>query len=223
MKKLFVLFFCFCLFSVCAENHSFFGGNFSATFENDAKSYSIGGNYSVIGYYGGFKKLYASVGLVADVSGERDLLNDDLRSLGISGIDIRFFTVPCRFGLPVEHSFNGSLTLLVVPSLACDVHLFRSDFVQRLFIYGSYYTVNYKLSGFGYSLGLALDVGMKHQVNNLLFRYGVDCDLRVLSLYAVDASYSGSIIGSTKYTLTSSIADYTMLTVSPYVAIGFKW
>ena len=219
MKKLFVLFFCFFFFSVCAENHSFFGGNFSATFANGSIDYGVGGGYSVIGYYGGNKNLYASVGFVADVSSDRKMITDELQGLGVNDISVRFFSVPCRFGYAVEHNLNDNICLLVVPSLACDCHFLHSDFQVST----SGGTVNYSLSGMGYSVGVAVDAGIKQTVGNMLIRYGLDCDVRLFTFLFVDAAYSGSSNGTGKYAVKNTLADYSMITVSPYVAVGFKW
>lgn len=223
-KIAFVLCALLCALSVpvFADNYLYFGGNYSNTIADGNVSHGIGGNFSAIGDYGGAKKVYAAVGFTADVSGERDLNTDDLKKLGVNGIETSFYTVPLRIGYPFMLGVSDTTHCLIVPSLAFDLHFFHADFTQKIVVYDSVYKVNYDISGWGYSLGASLDIGMQHKINKVYLRYGVDFDMRLLTILLADAEYSGFVSGTSTDAAFDTVADYFMLTSSPYVCVGFK-
>lgn len=221
-KIAFVLCALLCALPVFADNYLYFGGNYSNTIADGNVSHGIGGNFSAIGDYGGAKKVYAAVGFTADVSGERDLNTDDLKKLGVNGIETSFYTVPLRIGYPFMLGVSDTIHFLIVPSLAFDLHFFHADFTQKIVVYDSVYKVDYDISGWGYSLGASLDIGMQHKINKVYLRYGVDFDMRLLTILLADAKYSGFVSGTSTDAAFDTVADYFMLTSSPYVCIGFK-
>lgn len=226
MKSKIAFFLCtfLCAFSVpvFADDYLYFGGNYSNTVADGNISHGIGGNFSAIGDYGGAKKVYAAIGFVADVSGNRDLNTDELKKLGVQDMNTRFYSVPLRIGYPFIFSINENTNFLLIPALAFDLHFFHADFTQKIVGYDSVYKVNYDMSGWGYSLGASVNLGMQHKINKVFVRYGVDFDTRLLTLLLADIKYTGYVKGTTSDAAFDTLADYFMLTSSPYVAIGFK-
>ena len=167
----------------------------------------------------GQKEYIPQSGLSA--SSNRDLNTDELKKVGIDGINTRFFSIPIRIGYPSLFNINENMQFVFTPSLAMDMHFFRANFSQKIPVYGFFYNVEYKLSGWGYSIGLAADVGMQHKINKVYLRYGVDFDMRLATLLLADIKYTGAIKGSSSSVITESIADYFALTSTLYIAAGF--
>lgn len=213
---------CFLSVPVFADDFIYFGGNYSNTIADGDMSHGIGGYFSVIGDYGGAKKCYAAFGFTADVSGGRELNTDELKKLGVHGTNTRFYSVPLRIGYPVIFDINDDMRFMLIPAVAFDIHFFHADFMQKMVVYDSVYKVDYDMSGWGYSLGAAVDIGMQHKLNKIFLRYGVDLDFRMLTVLIADIKYSGYVKGSTSDAAFNTMADYFMLTTSPYVSIGFK-
>lgn len=213
---------CFLSVPVFADDFIYFGGNYSNTIADGNMSHGAGGYFSVIGDYGGAKKIYSAVGFTADVSGNRDLNTDDLKKSGVKDIETRFYSVPLRVGYPVIFDINDDTRFMLIPALAFDVHFFHADFTQKIVVYDSVYKVNYDMSGWGYSVGVSFNLGMQHKLNKIYLRYGVDFDIRMLTLLFADVTYSGFASGTTTDAAFDTMADYFMLTSSPYVCIGFK-
>ena len=209
---------CFLSGPVFAEDFFYFGSNYSNTIANGNMSQGIGAHFSALGDYGGAKKIYSAIGFVADISSNRDLNTNELKRLGVSGMNTRFYSIPMRIGYPAVFDINTDMRFMLIPALAFDINFFHANFTQKL--YG--YKINYDMSGWGYALGVAVDVGMQHKVNKILLRYGVDLDFRMLSILLVDIKYSGYVNCSRSGVASNTMADYFMLTTSPYVSIGFK-
>lgn len=213
---------CAIFIPVFADDYLYFGGNYSNTIADGNMSHGVGGNFSAIGDYGGAKKVYAAIGFTADVSGERDLNTDDLKEMGVHGVDTKFYDVPMRIGYPFMLGVSDTTHFLIIPSLAFDLHFFHSGFTQKIVVFDSVYKVNYDMSGWGFSLGASLNLGMQHRIGKVYLRYGVDFDMRLLTLLIVNAKYSGFVSGTVSDVAFDTVADYFMLTSSPYVCIGFK-
>ncbi|MGP1459136.1 MAG: hypothetical protein ACTTKL_07485 [Treponema sp.] len=145
-----------------------------------------------------------------------------MKKAGVDGINTRFFSMPLRLGYPTLFNINENMQFVFIPSFAVDVHFFRAEFEQKIPFSGSVYNVEWTLSGWGYSAGLAADIGMQHKINKVYLRYGVDFDMRLATLLLADIKYTGAIKGSSKSAITESIADYFMLTSTLYVAVGFR-
>lgn len=224
MKKIsiFIISILFATIPAVARDYLYFGGNYSNIIGNNFINHAIGGNISAIGDYGGLKRLYVSIGFIGDVSGNRNINTYELKKIGVNGINTRFFAVPLRFGYPSLFNINENIQFIFTPSIAFDIQFFHADFKQKLEIYGTPYNMEYKLSGWGYSLGVATDVGMQHKIHKVYLRYGIDFDMRLYTFLLADIKYSGTIKGDTSSIIMESIADYFMLTTSPYIAIGFK-
>ena len=223
-KIAFVLCTVLCFFSVpiFADDFIYFGGNYSNTIADGNISHAVGGNISLIGDYGGAKKCYVAFGFDVDLSGNRDLNTDELKKLGVHDMNTRFYSVPLRIGYPFIFSINENTNFLLIPALAFDLHFFHADFMQKMVVYDSVYKINYDMSGWGYSLGASVNLGMQHKINKVFVRYGVDFDTRLFTLLLADIKYTGYVNGTTSDTAFNSVADYFMLTTSPYVSIGFK-
>lgn len=213
---------CFFSVPVFADDFIYFGGNYSNTIADNNMSHGVGGHFSALGDYGGSKKIYASFGFTADVSGSRDLNTDELKKLGVHDMDMSFYSVPLRMGYPVILDINDDTRFMLIPALAFNIHFFHADFTQKMIVYNSVYKINYDMSGWGYSLGTAVDVGMQHKLNKIFLRYGVDLDFRMLTILIADIKYSGYVKGTTSDAAFNTMADYFMLTTSPYVSVGFK-
>ena len=224
MKKIiaFIIGILFIAVPAVAADYLYVGGNYSNTLARGMMSHAIGGNISILGDYGGAKRIYTSIGFVGDVSSNRDLNTDELKKVGIDGINTRFFSIPIRIGYPSLFNIDENMQFVFIPSLAMDMHFFRANFSQKIPVYGFFYNVEYKLSGWGYSIGLAADVGMQHKINKVYLRYGVDFDMRLATLLLADIKYTGAIKGSSSSVITESIADYFALTSTLYIAAGFK-
>nr|DAK79838.1 MAG TPA: Ail/Lom protein [Bacteriophage sp.] len=222
MKKIAVLLcIIFCIFatSAFADDYLYFGFNYSNTLANGNFSHGIGGNFSAIGDYGGAKKVYAAFGFTADISSKRAINNNDLKTIGVKDINARFYSIPLRIGYPFMFNVvNENNRFLLIPALAFDIHFLHADFSQRK----DGYKINYDMSGWGFSIGTSLDIGMDHKFNKIYLRYGLDFDIRFLTLLLLDIKYTGDITGSTSTTSTDTIANSFMLTTSPYICIGFK-
>ena len=222
MKKSVVLFcIILCAFAVpaFADDYLYFGFNYSNTLANGNFSHGIGGNFSAIGDYGGAKKVYAAFGFTADVSSKRAINSNDLKQLGVKDVNTRFYSIPLRIGYPFMFNvINENNRFLLIPALAFNIHFFHADFMQNL----SGYKIKYDMSGWGFSLGPSLNIGMDHKFNKIYLRYGLDFDIRFLTLLILDIKYTGDIKGSASNTSTDTIANSFMLTTSPYICIGFK-
>ena len=222
MKKVIILLcIILCTFATpaFADDYLYFGFNYSNTIASGKFSHGIGGNFSAIGDYGGAKKVYAALGFTADISSKRAINSNDLKTLGVKDVNARFYSIPIRIGYPFMFNvINENNRFLLIPALAFDLHFFHADFMQKL----SGYKIKYDLSGWGFSLGSALDIGMDHKFNKIYLRYGLDFDIRFLTLLLLDVKYTGDIKGSTSTSLTDTIANSFMLTTSPYICIGFK-
>ena len=75
MKKIitFIIGILFIAVPAVAADYLYVGGNYSNTLARGMTSHAIGGNISILGDYGGVKRIYTSVGFVGDVSSNRDL------------------------------------------------------------------------------------------------------------------------------------------------------
>lgn len=211
-------FLCFLSFSVFADDYLFFGVNYSNTISNGDISHGIGGNFSAIGDYGGYKRIYGALGFTADITSNRDLLTKDLKKLGVSNMDSHFFYIPLRIGYPIFFDINEATRFLLIPSMAFDIDIFNAKFSQNMLGY----KVNYELSGWGYSFGMSLNLGMQHKLGKVYLRYGVDFDMPFFSMLIVDVKYSGYIRGSSSGSEFIPISDVFTLTTSPYISVGFK-
>ncbi len=209
-----------CAVPAFSDCYMYFGGNYSNTVSDGSVSHGVGGNYTIIVESGGVGRFYTGIGLVADVT-NRNINTDELKKLGVNGIDTNFYTVPMRFGYPVMLGVTDSTKFLIIPSLAFDMHFFNADFTQRIARYG-YVMESYDMSGWGYSLGASLNLGMQHRINKMYMRYGVDFDFRFLTILLADIEYSGVIRGTTTSSAFDTVSDYVMFTTSPYLCIGFK-
>lgn len=218
----FVLCAVFCAFSVpaFAETYMYFGGNYSntvTTFDGTSPDHVVGGNISVIA-----DRLYAALGFVADVSNGHDLKTDELKKIGVHGMETSFYYVPMRIGYTFMLGVGDTSYFMIVPALAFDLHFFHADFEQKIPAYGYVYRESYEMSGWGYSLGASLNLGMQHRMNKVYLRYGVDFDVRLLTLLLAGIEYSGVVNGTISDSAFDTVADYFMLTSSPYISIGFK-
>lgn len=81
--------------------------------------------------------------------------------------------------------------------------------------------VNCEMTRFGYSIGVAADIGMMHKIRAFSLRYGVELDMPIVNMLVCTINMTGAVNASVSGNATSSIADAFLLTVSPYVSIGF--
>ena len=194
-----------------------FGANYTYATAGGHGSHAVGGHLSVIANWG-----YLAVGFSADVSGERDLNMDELRGLGVGKVDTNFFSVPIRVGYPFMIG-RGSARFLIIPSLAFDMQFFEAKFSQKIDIYDSTYKMNYKCSGWGYTLGASLNLGMQHKLGRAYLRYGCDLDFGLLTVLLMNIDYSGFLNGSTSDSYVGTAAtDGLQFAASPYLCIGFR-
>ncbi|EMB27537.1 hypothetical protein HMPREF9727_02253 [Treponema denticola MYR-T] len=201
-----------------ADDYLYFGLNYSPTVSNGNVSHAIGGNFSVIGDYGGAKKVYSAIGFTADVTKRDSFLNDDLKKIGVNDFNSRFFAIPLRIGYPVFVKINEDVKFNFIPSLAFDIQLFNCNFKQNYLGY----KFNYKISGWGYSLGFSANVGMQHKINKIYLRYGIDLDVPFVTMLLVNTEISGSIKSKTDGVSVTSIASVFTVTPSPYISVGFQ-
>ena len=206
--------------AVSSETYLYFGANYSntvTTLGGASPDHAVGGNISVIA-----DRLYAALGFVADVSNGHDLKTDELKKIGVHGMDTSFYYVPMRIGYTFMLGVGDTSHFMIIPALAFDLHFFHADFEQKIPAYGHVYRESYDMSGWGYSLGASLNLGMQHRLNKVYLRYGVDFDVRLLTLLFADIEYSGVVNGTISDSAFDTVADYFMLTSSPYISIGFK-
>lgn len=224
MKKRILVVFTFVLASIFAfpsfaDDYIYFGGNYSLITTDGNSSQAIGANISGIGDYGGLKKVYCAIGFAYDITGDRSFGIDEFEELGIDDIETNCFSIPIRFGYPIFCNINDNMDFLIIPSLAFDFNFVSGSFDWEFLGYN----IKYDFSGFGYTAGLDLNLGMQHKVGGMYFRYGIDFDMPFVSLLTVDIDYSGYISGSTSGSGSSSMADYFMLATTPYISFGFKF
>lgn len=218
-KIAFILLFFFALPSLSfADDYLHFGLNYSPTISNGNVSHAVGGNFSVIGDYGGAKKVYSAIGFTADITKRDSFLNDDLKKLGVNDFNSRFFAIPLRIGYPVFIKINEDIKFSFIPSLAFDIQFFNCNFKQNYLGY----KFNYKISGWGYSAGVSANVGMQHKINKIYLRYGIDIDLPFVTMLLVDTEISGFIKKKASDVSVTSIASVFTVTPSPYISVGFQ-
>ena len=218
-KIAFILFALFVLpFLSFADDYLYFGLNYSPTISGKNVSHAIGGNFFVIGDYGGAKKVYSAVGFTADVTKRDSFLTDDLKSLGVNDFNSRFFAVPLRVGYPVFAKINENTKFNFIPSLAFDFQIFNCSFNQNYLGY----KLDYKISGWGYSLGISANMGIQHKINTIYLCYGVDVDMPFFTMLLSNVKISGFVKKETDGDSITSIADVFTITFSPYISVGFK-
>lgn len=193
-----------------------FGANYTYAKAGGHGSHAVGGHISVTSGW-----IYAAVGFSADVSGNRNIGIDELREIGISNIDTKSFSIPVRLGYPFMIG-RDTATFMIIPSLSFDMLFFGSKFSQRIETYGATYKADCKISGFGLTLGAALNLGMQHKLGRAYLRYGVDLDFGLFTdmIYRFDISGFVSVSGSDSYSTT--VADGLQFSASPYLCVGFR-
>ena len=201
-----------------ADDYLYFGLNYSPTISGRNISHAIGGFFSVIGDYGGARKIYSSVGFNADITKRDSFLTDDLKSLGVNDFNSLFFALPLRIGYPVFAKINENTKFDFIPSFAFDVQIFNCGFRQNYLDY----ELNYKISGWGYSLGISANIGMQHKINTIYLCYGIDVDMPFFTMFLSNVKISGFVRKETDGVSVTSIADVFTITFSPYISIGFK-
>ena len=154
----------------------------------------------------------------ADVTKRDSFLTDDLKSLGVNDFNSRFFAVPLRVGYPVFAKINENTKFNFIPSLAFDFQIFNCGFNQNYLGY----KLAYKISGWGYSLGISANIGMQHKINTIYLCYGVDVDMPFFTMLLSNVKISGFVKKETDGDSITSIADVFTITFSPYISIGFK-
>lgn len=206
---------CFLSVPVFADVYMFWGGNYSNTVttkSDDTANHAVGINYTVLFDWGKFRGLYLGIGLNYDFTDYK--LPDSAKKLGVSNYKQTFISLPLRVGYPFIFDLSVNSRLLLIPSLALDF-----TFLGASFSSGS---SDFDISGYGEQVGLSLNVGMKHKLNKMYLRYGVDFDLPFL--IAMNLTLKSSKYSSVRYTdgVFDTISDYVALTTSPYVCLGFK-
>lgn len=193
-----------------------FGANYTYATAGGHGSHAVGGHISVTSGW-----VYAAVGFSADVSGDRNIGIDELCEIGISNIDTKSFSVPVRLGYPFMIG-SDTAKFVIIPSLSFDLLFFGAKFSQEIEMYGTAHKVNCQVSGFGFTLGASLNLGMQHKLGRAYLRYGVDLDFGLFTdmIYRFDISGFVSVSGSDSYSTT--VADGLQFSASPYLCIGFR-
>lgn len=217
-KFAFVLCALFCAVSAFAEDECFYlGANYSYLTAGGYGSHAVGGHLSFVE-----DRVYAAVGFLADVSGDRNIEMEEMRGLGVGKFETKTYAVPMRVGYPFMLG-GESAALTIIPALAVDAQFLRAEFGQEI----DGYEMNYKMSGFGATVGAALNIGMQHRIGRVCLMYGIDMDFGLLSFAVYRFDYSGyvskkHVAGSGEGTSFSSVADGLQFAVSPYLCVGFS-
>ena len=201
----------------------FFGANYSASIADGDVSHGLGANVAEIVELDRGGNLFASIGFSAGLSGRNGLLTPDLKALGVADFDMASFFVPMRIGCPVLFDATENLRVAFIPSFAFDILFFSSKFTQS--VDGSAITYNYDLSGWGYSMGLAANLGVQHKFGRALLWYGVDFEIPLVTFIFIDGEYTSSASTATRTVVDVSIAtlaDYFSIAISPFICIGFR-
>lgn len=218
-KFAFVLCAFLCALSVPAfadDDYLYFGADYTCTTAGGYTSHALGGHLSVINDW-----LYVAVGFSADVSGDRNFGIDELRELGVGNIDMNFFFAPIRIGYPFMLGSEGA-TFLIAPALAFDLQFFSAKFSQRIDVYDKTVKMNYKMAGFGFTLGASLNLGMQHKIGKAYLRYGVDLDFGLFTEMTYRIDFSGFVSGSDSDAYITTVADFLQFSASPYICLGFR-
>lgn len=194
----------------------YFGANYSYMYGGGYGSHAVGGHVSTI-----TDRVYAALGFLADVSGDRDFEMKELRELGVRNIETKFFTVPIRIGYPFMIG-SDTATFTIILSVSADAQFFGVTFDQK----NDSYKMSYKMSGFGTTFGAALNLGMQHKIGKAKLMYGVDMDFGLLSVAVYRFDYSGyvpkHVVGSGTGSSFSTVADGLQFAASPYISVGFS-
>ena len=203
-----------------ADDYIYIGPNYTATFSESGTNSGIGFQFSAIGEYSTTFKIYSALGYIYNINAKDDFIkSNELSKLGVKFNDVNLHILPLRIGYPFSLNISEKMRMFFIPALAFDIQFFSANFTQRI----AGFKIDYKMHGFGYSMGPSFNVCVQNKFTDKLYiRYGVDFDMPMITFMFFDCDYSGSIRGSTSDAKFSTFADNFTLSASPYVCMGFK-